>query len=86
MLDMKNERYKPWYTAAIWIDEEKGNVGSGDVVVPIELTENMKEKLMSFGCKIPYIHTYENFKVSHVHIEDCHVLNKIKEFVSLISE
>lgn len=86
MKEMGKERWKPYYEASIWINESAGTIGAGDVVVPIELTDEMVSKLESFGCKPAYIHKHEEFKTSHIHLVDCPIRSRESRFAELVSE
>jgi hypothetical protein len=86
MKEMGKEVWSSYYTGSVWIDESKGIVGAGDVVVPIELTREMEKKLREFGCPPAYVHEHPEFRTSHIHISDCNIRNKTREFAKLVSE
>jgi hypothetical protein len=86
MKELRKETWRGYYIGSVWINEARGVVGAGDVVVPIEKTTEMAEKLKSFGCPPAYIHEHPEFKTSHVHFSNCPISNRVREFARLISE
>jgi hypothetical protein len=85
MKEMGRERWKMYYQGAVWINEDEGTVGAGDVAVPIEKEDEMVEKLKKFGCPPDYIHRHPEFKTSHIHFSDCPIKGRVREFAELVS-
>jgi len=86
MKSMGKTRWRVYYEGSVWIDESKGTVGAGDVVVPIELEGEMVKRLEAFSCKPEYIHRHPEFGTSHIHLSDCRIRDRVSEFARLVSE
>jgi hypothetical protein len=85
MKEMGKEHFSAYYTGSVWVNESKGTVGAGDVVVPIEKTDEMVKKLRDFGCPPAYVHRHPEFKTAHIHLSDCPIRDRVREFARLVS-
>jgi len=85
MKEMGKEKWSAYYTGSVWIDERKGTIGSGDVVVPLELKDEMVKKLKAFSCSPAYIHEHPEFRTAHIHIEDCPIRGRERKFAETVS-
>lgn len=79
------EAARAFYTGSIWVDETKGEIGFGDVVVPTQKEEEMKRKVEEFGCKISYVHVHPEYGTSHIHVEKCPVRAKEYRFAEIVT-
>jgi len=85
MKEMNKEVWSAYYEGSLWVNELKGVVGAGDVVVPTELEAEMVERLKEFGCSPAYVHRHPEFRTSHIHLSDCHVRGREGRFCELIT-
>jgi len=86
MKELGKETWSAYFTGSIFINESKGTVGAGDVVTPIEKEGEMVKKLHEFGCPPAYIHKHPEFGTSHIHLEDCPIKDRVREFAKLVSK
>jgi hypothetical protein len=84
MKRMGKEAWRAYYQGSIWVNEDKGEIGAGDVVTPLEKESETVERLKSFGCPPEYIHRHTEFNTCHIHISECKVKGRELEFVKII--
>jgi hypothetical protein len=84
MTRLHKELYRVYYNASLFVSESEGTA-TGDVVVPLEILDDKKTRLKSFGCAPVYVHEYPEHGTAHVHIEDCDIKGRIKELAELLS-
>jgi hypothetical protein len=87
LMERRNKKaWSVYYTGSLWIDESKESIGAGDIVIPIEKEEAMVKKLHEFSCAPEFIHRHPEFGTSHVHLSNCPIKNRVRDFAKLISE
>jgi len=84
MKQLKHERWEPYYTSSIYIDEDKGIVSEGDIAVPTEKKDEMIDKLKKFKCRVKYTHKHRLLGTMHVHFT-CRIRGREKSFAELIT-
>jgi len=77
-------RFVGYATGAFFILDDV--IRSGDVVVPLELVEEKIRELERFGCPPQYIHRHEEFGTGHIHIGNCVIRGRHRQFARIVGE
>ncbi|MEM4977395.1 MAG: hypothetical protein QXT64_08735 [Desulfurococcaceae archaeon] len=85
MKERKMTEWRAYYTGSLWVNERKGTVDAGDVVGLLEMADELARRVRGFGCRVTEIHRYPQFGTAHIHLTECPVKGKEREFARLIT-